>query len=105
MLFAALVPSLDAIEDLDEFLEPRRAAAPFRLVPPEQWHLTLAFMADVVEWRVGDPGGRVAGLAAGLPPVGGALEGRGAFPDWSGCQGVRGGGRGGVTGEHHEARR
>nr|WP_246280281.1 RNA 2',3'-cyclic phosphodiesterase [Nocardioides daedukensis] len=76
-----MVPSTDAIEDLDEFLEPRRAAAPFRLAPPEQWHLTLAFMADVAQWRVEDLVDRLADVAARRTPFELSLHGGGAFPD------------------------
>lgn len=42
-LFVALVPPPEALEHLDAFLEPRRAAAPFRWSAAEQVHLTLAF--------------------------------------------------------------
>ena len=46
-LFVALMPPPEAIEDLDTFLEPRRAAGDFRWATPEQFHLTLAFLAKV----------------------------------------------------------
>lgn len=51
-MFAALVPPVEAVEDLESFLEVRRASADFRWTRPEQFHVTLAFMAEVSEWRV-----------------------------------------------------
>src|SRR3546814_14548996 len=67
--------------DLYKAREPRRAAAPCRLVPPEQWHLTLAFMADVVEWRVEDIVDRLADIAARRTPFEVSMQGGGAFPN------------------------
>ena len=46
-LFVALVPSEEAVEHLDDFLELRRPSAPFRWAGSEQFHVTLAFLADV----------------------------------------------------------
>ena len=51
-LFTAVVPPPEAVEHLDAFLDPRRAAAPFRWTRPEQLHVTLAFMAEADERRV-----------------------------------------------------
>ncbi|MFC7504878.1 2'-5' RNA ligase family protein, partial [Nocardioides sp. GCM10030258] len=51
-LFTAVVPSQEAIEHLDAFLDPRRDAAGFRWTRPEQFHITLAFMADASAHRV-----------------------------------------------------
>ncbi|KAA1421736.1 RNA 2',3'-cyclic phosphodiesterase [Nocardioides humilatus] len=81
-LFAAIVPPDDVIEHLDEFLEPRRAsAADFRWTRADQFHITLAFMADVADHLVDDYADRLAdGLARTPIPVvrlGGAV----AFPD------------------------
>lgn len=45
--FVAVYPSAEAVEHLDAFLDIRREAGTFRWAPPEQWHLTLAFFADV----------------------------------------------------------
>lgn len=63
-MFVAVLPPEDVIEDLIAFWEPRRAdpsARGVRWTRPEQWHLTLAFCADVPE-RALD--GFVEGLAA-----------------------------------------
>ena len=50
-LFAAIVPPPDAVEHLDEFLEPRRESGSQKLdmrwTSAEQFHITLAFMASV----------------------------------------------------------
>ncbi len=51
-VFAAVVPPPEAVEHLDAFLEPRRAAGDFRWTCPEQFHVTLAFMAEVPEPRI-----------------------------------------------------
>ena len=47
-LFAALTPPDDAVEDLATFLEPRHQVGDdVRWTDPDQWHVTLAFMAEV----------------------------------------------------------
>lgn len=46
-MFVAAFPPPEAIEDLDDFLDVRREAGAFRWAVPEQWHLTLAFFANV----------------------------------------------------------
>lgn len=69
-LFAAVVPPADAVEHLDEFLEPRRESAEFRWTRPEQFHITLAFMPSVPEHLVDEYGERLAdGLARTPVPV------------------------------------
>ncbi len=45
----ALLPGQQAVEHLDAFLEPRRAAAGFRWTLPEHLHVTLAFLPEVPE--------------------------------------------------------
>lgn len=69
-LFAAIVPPADAVEHLDEFLEPRRDASKFRWTLAEQFHVTLAFMPSVPEHLVDEYGDRLAdGLARTPVPV------------------------------------
>ena len=46
-MFVAVLPPPEVVEHLDDFLSVRREAAAFRWSDPEQWHLTLAFAADV----------------------------------------------------------
>lgn len=80
-LFTAAVPSLDAVEHLDAFLEPRRAAAEFRWTRPEHFHLTLAFMAAVDDHRVEEYVDRLAGSLEGLPAAEVRLAGAVVFPN------------------------
>jgi len=80
-LFAALVPSPEAVEDLDDFLEVRRGAADFRWTRAAQFHITLAFMAEVVEWRVEPYLERLADSLAGVPAPEVRLARAVAFPD------------------------
>jgi 2'-5' RNA ligase len=81
-IFAALVPPEPALEDLAEFLAPRQeaAAADLRWTLPEQWHVTLAFMAEVPERGLDRLLDAVAKAAAPAPPMELSLEGAGAFP-------------------------
>lgn len=84
-LFAAIVPPADVVEHLDDFLEPRRdsggQADDLRWTRPEQFHVTLAFMADVAEHLVDEYVDRLAdGLARTPIPVV-RLGGPVAFPD------------------------
>jgi RNA 2',3'-cyclic 3'-phosphodiesterase len=80
-LFAAVVPPEDALEHLDEFLTPRRAAADFRWTLVQQLHITLAFMADAEEWRVDEYVDRLGSSLASLPVVTVRVAGPVAFPD------------------------
>jgi RNA 2',3'-cyclic 3'-phosphodiesterase len=81
-MFVALVPSIDALEDLREFLAPRTEAGPdLRWTDPEQWHLTLAFLADVAERHLDDLTERLARAATRRTPFQARLAGAGAFPD------------------------
>lgn len=80
-MFAAVMPPAEAVEDLDEFLEPRRAAAPFRWASGEQLHVTLAFLARVEERRLDDLAERLARAAARRTAFETAIAGGGAFPN------------------------
>lgn len=81
-MFLALVPPAAALEDLEEFLAPRQEAGPgLRWTSPEQWHLTLAFMAEVADRRLDELGERLTRAAARRTPFGVRLAGGGAFPD------------------------
>jgi 2'-5' RNA ligase len=69
-LFAAIVPPSAALEHLEEFLEPRRAASDFRWTLTEQFHITLAFLPSVPDHLVDEYGERLAdGLARTPVPV------------------------------------
>lgn len=80
-MFVAVVPPPEAVEHLEDFLSVRRDAAAFRWSDPDQWHLTLAFAAEVAEHTLDDLGERLAAVAARRTPLTLALAGGGAFPD------------------------
>ena len=80
-MFVAVVPPAEAVEDLDAFLEVRREAAGFRWTPAEQWHLTLAFMAEVADRHVDDLMARLERAARKRHPMTATLAGGGAFPN------------------------
>lgn len=80
-LFAAVVPTADAIDHLDDFLAPRRAAGEFRWTAREQLHVTCAFMARADDWRVEEYVERLADGLAGLPVPVIRLAGPVVFPN------------------------
>lgn len=80
-LFVALVPPDEAVEHLDEFLAVRRDAAAYRWASSEQFHVTLAFLAEVEERRLEDLGERLARAAAKRTAFETAIAGGGAFPN------------------------
>ena len=80
-LFVALVPPDEAIEHLDEFLDVRRGAAPWRWASSEQFHVTLAFLAEVEERRLDDLAERLTRAAAKRTAFDTAIAGGGAFPN------------------------
>jgi RNA 2',3'-cyclic 3'-phosphodiesterase len=79
-MFSAVTPPDDVVEELEEFLAPRREAAPFRWTDPEQWHLTLAFMENVPERSLDDLLERLTRAGRRRTPFTLALGGGGAFP-------------------------
>lgn len=79
-MFTAVVPPEDVLEDLEEFLAPRREAAEFRWTMPFQWHLTLAFMAQVPERSLDDLHARLTRAGRRRTPFTLRLAGGGAFP-------------------------
>lgn len=80
-MFVALVPSDEAVEDLDEFLEPRRAAGDFRWATPAQFHLTLAFLASVEDRRLDELTERLTRAARKRGSFTTRIAGGGAFPN------------------------
>lgn len=80
-LFVAMTPPEEVIESLTGHLAPR-AEAPEgpRWGHPDQWHITLAFMAEVEEWRVDPLVEGLAEIARRHPPLTLRLQGAGAFP-------------------------
>jgi 2'-5' RNA ligase len=80
-MFVALTPPPEAVAHLDAFLEPRREAAGFRWAAPEQYHVTLAFLASVEERRLDELAERLGRAAARRTAFRTALRGGGAFPN------------------------
>lgn len=81
-MFVALVPPDSALGDLGEFLEPRHEAGPeLRWTAPEQWHVTLAFMARVPDRSLDDLVARLERAAARRTPFTVGIVGGGAFPN------------------------
>lgn len=80
-MFVALRPTPEAVADLDRFLEPRREAAPFRWAVPEQFHLTLAFLAEVPDRKLDDLVERLARAAQRRTRFPARVAGGGAFPN------------------------
>jgi 2'-5' RNA ligase len=79
-MFVAVVPPEHVVEDLEEFLGPRREAAAFRWSLPEHWHLTLAFAAAVPDRAHDDLLDRLVRAARKRRPMSVRLAGGGAFP-------------------------
>jgi len=80
-MFAAVVPPEEAVEDLDEFLAPRREAARFRWTLAESFHVTLAFVAAVPDRRLDDFVERLGRAAARRTAFQTRIAGGGAFPN------------------------
>ncbi|GAA6525176.1 RNA 2',3'-cyclic phosphodiesterase [Intrasporangium sp. DVR] len=85
-LFVAIVPPDEVLDDLAEHVEPRRladeqAGSELRWTDRHQWHLTLAFLADVPEWRLEDLTAAVTATAARHHAPVLRVSGAGAFPN------------------------
>lgn len=80
-LFVAIDLPDEVREDLGEFLDPRREAAPFPFIASEQWHLTLAFMAAVDEVAQDALEDGLESVARRHAPFIAQLGGAGSFPD------------------------
>ena len=80
-MFVAITPPPAVLEDLDEFLGPRRDTWPGRWTAPEQWHLTLAFMESVPDRALDGLLERLTTAADRRTPFAVSLSGAGAFPD------------------------
>jgi RNA 2',3'-cyclic 3'-phosphodiesterase len=80
-MFVAAVPPPGVLEHLEEFLSVRREAAAFRWTVPDQWHVTLAFLADVPDRAYDDLVDRLARAARKRHPMRAMIAGGGAFPN------------------------
>ncbi|HET7762212.1 MAG TPA: RNA 2',3'-cyclic phosphodiesterase [Phycicoccus sp.] len=94
-VFVAVVPPAEALDHLAEFLEPRRDVEGPRWSPPDQWHLTLAFMPSAPDRVVEPMLDKVAAAASGRAPVDLVIAGGGCFPGvdrarvlWAGVHGA-----------------
>ena len=92
-MFVAAVPPPSVLEDLEEFLSVRREAAAFRWTVPEQWHVTLAFLANVPDRAYDDLLERLARAAGKRRRMSATIAGGGAFPNvgrarvvWAGAE-------------------
>jgi 2'-5' RNA ligase len=79
-MFVAVEPPADAVQHLDEFLEVRRGAGPFRWTLAEHLHVTLAFLAEVPDRALDELVDGLAAAARRRTPVTTRVAGGGAFP-------------------------
>jgi RNA 2',3'-cyclic 3'-phosphodiesterase len=79
-MFVAAIPPPSVLEDLEEFLSVRRDAAAFRWTVPEQWHITLSFLADVPDRAYDDLIARVERAARKRRAMRATITSGGAFP-------------------------
>jgi 2'-5' RNA ligase len=94
-MFVAVLPPLEALEDLAEFAEPRQERdGPLRWSPQEQWHVTLAFLPAVADRTLDELIERLAETAGRREPFELRLQGAGSFPNpaqgkvlWTGVSG------------------
>ena len=94
-MFAAVLPPPEAVEDLEEFLQPRRDRQD-RLgwTPAAKWHVTLAFLPSVADRDLDELIDGLAGAAARQAGFSLQLCGAGTFPNpavakvlWTGLAG------------------
>lgn len=82
--FFAILPPLEVLEDLSDYLQPRRAAdtdRTWRWTRSEHLHLSLAFLGDLPEWREDDLVTAATAWADRQQPVRMRWGSAGAFPD------------------------
>lgn len=79
--FVAVVPPVEAVEDLDEFLAVRREAGPFRWTVPEHFHVTLAFLPQLADRHLDDLVDRLERAARRRTGFRTRIAGGGAFPN------------------------
>jgi 2'-5' RNA ligase len=80
-MFVAVAPPEPVVDDLEEFLGPRREAAAFRWSVSEQWHLTLAFSGNVPDRAYDDLVTRLERAAHKRMAMRARIAGGGAFPN------------------------
>lgn len=95
-MFVAIRPPEAVLADLESYVEPRREVdSTLRWARPEQWHLTLAFMAEVADRSLDELVERLGDTAAAGNRFELSLVGAGAFPNparakvlWAGVGGA-----------------
>ena len=81
-LFVAIIPPDEVVEDLTDFLRPRRdAGAELRWTDPEHLHLTLAFLPEVGEAGMDRLTEALTERCAAIPAAAMRLSGGSAFPN------------------------
>jgi 2'-5' RNA ligase len=80
-MFVAVVPPPEVVEHLDAFLDVRREAATYRWAPTDQFHVTLAFLAEVPDRTLDDLVERLGRAAARRHAFAATVSGGGAFPN------------------------
>jgi len=80
-MFVAVVPPPEVVEHLDAFLEVRRDAATYRWAAVEQFHVTLAFLAEVPDRTRDDLVERLGRAASRRHVFAATVAGGGAFPN------------------------
>jgi RNA 2',3'-cyclic 3'-phosphodiesterase len=91
-MFVALVPPAEALDELAAALRALPPQPRLRWTRPEQWHVTLAFLAEVDERTRDALTERLARTARRHPPLELALGGGGRFGDqvlWTRVEGDR----------------
>lgn len=81
-MFTALLPPRGVVAELDDLLEPRRAAGrpTWRWTRPEGWHITTSFMGSVADDRVLRLIENLADVASRTAPIRLRLAGALCFP-------------------------
>jgi 2'-5' RNA ligase len=80
-MFVAVVPPAEVVDHLDAFLEVRRETAAFRWASVEQFHVTLAFLAEVPDRSFDDLVARLGRAALRRHAFAATVAGGGAFPN------------------------
>jgi len=94
-MFVAVLPPPEVVADLADYVEPRAEHdSPLRWSPQQNWHLTLAFMAEVAEQDLDELVDGLGELAGRQDSFELRLQGSGAFPNpaqgkllWTGVAG------------------
>ena len=80
-MFVGIYPPESVVEQLEDFLEPRREHEALRWSDPQDFHITLAFCPEVPEHAYDSFGERLAEASARHTPMSLRLSGGGAFPN------------------------